>query len=380
MVIIDKGSVSKQQDKWGDLNYHILRVKDADELTSKQKEKVIDGFNKIIKIFGENWFREAAVANHPLIWYFRNLAPWTRFWLLDFGKKLDELKSLPNFEKLKNKLKTPQLFDASLAELEVAAKLKRASINVELYPKIDSGESDFKAVTDDTEIYIEVTTVGSSEEEMEAEKTYHELVAEPLVFNFNVESACKVHKILRQPQVRAAYRRKIKQVIGRVKNEQRCAEISEPVIDCIVCPKGKLNEVKQWMKEKGLTATYGGPPYHDDELKRIRGKIQKKVKQLPKDKPGVIVVFGNHLGWARGEEDYIQIANELEEPVYKHSRLTLGVVTTTNHLGSEESFIEKGNRVIVQKASYGILQENTIIIKNRNSIFPLNEEILNAFL
>lgn len=366
------------QNRWDDWDYHIERVKSAEELTSEQKKEVIDGFEAIREIFDEGWLKEAVEKNHPLIWYLHNLAPWTRFWLLDFAKKLIELKSLQKFEEIKRGLIDPKKFGASIAELEIATKLKRAGIDVELYPKIDSKECDLKAKINDAEIFIEITVLGASEEEREASKT-NELVR-LLAYNFDFESSCKIYKPLSKPR-REELQRKIKYTIEEVKKKGCCKEISEPgVIDCFICPKGKSDELKQLLKEKGLTRTYEGPPFSSDEIRRIRKKIQNETEQLPKNKPGIIIVFDdNLLGWARGEEDYFQIAYKLEETIYDESQLMFGIVTNRG-IGHEESFREIGNWIIIRKSPYEILQESTIIIKNKYCEFPIDEKILNAFV
>lgn len=364
-------------EKLSDWGYHIEQVRNDEDLTGEQREEVMESIFKIKEVFGEDWLKKAVETRHPLFeMYFINMAPWTRFWLLDFGKKLKDIENIPNSNELVNRLKGADSYSASVAELEVLSKLKRAGIDVELYPKVVSGVPDLKAVVDGVEIFIEVTEMGASEESMEAGRT-HRLV-HLVAFNLDIESSCKIYKPLSVPHI-GDLRAKIQKAIEEVKKKNCCREISEPgVIDCFICPKGKSDELERLLKERGLKRTLEGPPYSTDELRRIKKKIQDKVKQLPKDKPGIIVIFDPNI-WVINKEDYYEIAYELEEAIYGERRLMLGIIWGGVDSRFGEFFVEKEDWVIVQKILYGVLPENRIIIKNKYCKFPINEKILKAF-
>lgn len=360
-------------------DYYIERVKNAVYLTEEQKKRAIEIICKLREIFGEAWLENAVKTNHWLIVLLGDRTPNAFFWILEFGEKLKKVENVKNFKELLRKLKNAREFSAANAELEVAAKLKRACIDVELYPKIDSEVCDLKAKTIDSEFFIEVTALGPSIAESEASKTF-ELVR-LVSWNFDIEASCKIHEILSAPE-REKLERKIKYAIKKVKKEGCCRDISEAgVIDCFICPKDKSEDLSKMLKEKGLKRTFEGPPYSLNAIERIKKKIQKKTGQLPKNKPGVIIIFDDSLlGWTLGEEDYRQIANELGEIIYDTSRLMLAIVIDkSSGIGSEASFREMGNLISLRKLPYGMLQEDAIIIKNKNCEFPINEKILNAF-
>lgn len=361
-------------------DYYIERVKNAVYLTAEQKKRAIEIICKLREIFGEAWLENAVKTNHWLIVLLGDRTPNAFFWILEFGEKLKKVENVKNFKELLRKLKNAREFSAANAELEVAAKLKRAGIDVELYPKIDSEVCDLKAKTIDSEFFIEVTALGPSVAESEASKTF-ELVR-LVSWNFDIEASCKIHEILSAPE-REKLERKIKYAIKKVKKEGCCRDISEVgVIDCFICPKDRSEDLSKMLKEKGLKRTFEGPPYSLNAIERIKKKIQKKTGQLPKNKPGVIIIFDDSLlGWTLGEEDYRQIANELGEILYDTSRLMLAIVIDkSSGIGSEASFREMGNLISLRKLPYGMLQEDAIIIKNKNCEFPINEKILNAFL
>lgn len=375
-MITDKEPKIQNLNNW---DYFIERVKKAGYLTREQEKRAIEIIYKIREIFGEAWLENALKTNHWLIVLLGDRTANAFFWILEFGEKLKEVENIKNFDELLRKLKNAKEFSASNAELEVAAKLKRASIDVELYPKIDSKVCDLKAKTTDAEIFIEVAAMGPSIAERGASKAF-ELV-NLIAWNFDIEGSCKIHEILSAPK-REELKRKIKYAIKEVKKEGCCRDISETgVIDCIVCPKNKSEDLSKMLKEKGLKRTFEGPPYSINAIERIKKKIRKKTRQLPKNKPGVIIIFDDSLlGWTREQEDYFKIAHELEKTIHGNSRLMLGIVIDKSlGIGSEASYREMGNLISLRKSPYGMLQEDTIIIKNKNCKFLINGKILNAF-
>ena len=361
-------------------DYYKEQVKTAGYLTEEQENRVIEIIYKMKEIFGDDWLEKAVETNHWLIVLLGDRTSNAYFWILEFGEKLKEVENVKNFNELLRKLKNAREFFASNAELDVAAKLKRAGIDVELYPKIDS-VCDLKAKTiDAAEFFIEVATMGPSIVESEAAKTF-ELVR-LIAWNFDVKGSCKIHEILSASE-RERLEKKIKYAIKKVKEEGCCRDISEVgVIDCFICPKDKSDDLNKMLKEKGSRRTFEGPPYSINAIERIKKKIHKKTKQLPKNKPGVIIIFDDSLlGWTLREDDYRQIANELEKILYGTSRLMFAIVIDKSPgIGSEETFKEIKNLIILRKSPYEMLQEDAIIMKNKNCKFPINEKILNAFL
>lgn len=125
------------QQNLSDWNYHIGQVRNNEYLTEEQKKEVIDGIYKIREIFGENWLEKAVKTHHPLLWYLNDRVPHALLRILEFGKNLKDVENVQNFNGLLNNLKEARQFFASVAELKVAAKLRRAGIDMELYPKVD---------------------------------------------------------------------------------------------------------------------------------------------------------------------------------------------------------------------------------------------------
>ncbi len=361
-------------------DYYKEQVKTAGYLTEEQENRVIEIIYKMKEIFGDDWLEKAVETNHWLIVLLGDRTSNAYFWILEFGEKLKEVENVKNFEELLRKLKNAREFSASNAELEVAAKLKRAGIDVELYPKIDSKVCDLKAKTIDAEFFMEVAAMGPSIAESEALKTF-ELVR-LIAWNFDVAGSCKIHEILPALE-REELKRKIKYAIKKVKKEDCFRDISEAgVIDCFICPKDKSENLSKMLKEKGLKRTFEGPPWSINAIERIKNKIKKKTGQLPKNKPGVIIIFDDSLlGWTLREEDCRQIANDLGEIVYGTSRLMFAIVINKSlGIGSKRPSREMGNLIILRKSPYGMLQEDVITIKNKNCKFPIDEKILNAFL
>lgn len=371
------------EERFTELNYYCERVKENANLTDKQKEEILKGLNKLRKILGENQLKEALRKRHPIFDFLRNQAPWSQFYVAELGRKLMMLRDVPNFERLKATLMSKDEFYSAEAELEIAVKMKKAGFDIDLYPTLDSKESDIKVCLDGEEYFLEITTLQASEEERAASKTFHFLTW-PFLFDNRISIVGKIHKALSIPHI-LELQRKIRNGITKAIREDRCVELIEPkVMDYFICPKKKAKELYNWLRRKGLKATFEGPSWYDRivEPRRIHKRFQEKYKQLPKDRPGIVVIFSSILHLGRIASNYETLVDMLEETIYAHSRLICGIIVS--YYGSvepETKLIQEPHYVFASKYYPKVLrQEETVIIKNRYSKFKINEKLLRAFI
>jgi len=374
------GQMAAVEERFTEFNYYYERVKENDTLTDRQKEEIIRGFNKLMKVFGESQLREALRNRHPIFDFLRFQAPWSLFYVAELGRKLMMLGEVPNFERLKTMLMNKDEFDSAEAELEIAVKMKKAGFDIELYPTVNSKESDIKVFLDDEEYFFEITTLQASEEERAARKTFYFLTW-PFLSDNRISIMGKIHKTLSIPHIHEL-QRKIRNKITLAIKEDRCLELAEPrVINYLICPKNKVKEQNNWLRRKGLKASLEGPSWYDRivEPRRIRKRFQDKCKQLPKDRPGIVVIFTSLLYLGGIESNCETLVDILEETIYANSRLICGIIISYYGCVQPEitKLIQKPQYVFSSKYYPKILRkEETVIIKNRYSKFQIDDNSL----
>ena len=363
--------------KW---SYHEKMIKENKELSDEDKEKILLGLCHIKRVLGENFLEIAVQERHPILDYFRNTAPWTRFWLKEFGEMLSALEEFPRFEKIRLKLISKKNFSSAISELEIAYRFKTAGFSVEFYPKHRRYECDLKVKKLDTKIYVEVSNIGPSEEERKTSYTLHEL-AKPYLFDSEVEVAGKIYKTLAHPRI-TDIKREINNCVGKAKKKQECFVISKPgILDIIICPRSLSDQTRRWVKQKGLTATLEGPSYDVDEMRRTRRRFRHENRQLPKNDSGLIVLFHDNIIVEGDTTEFYQgLVYEIEEEVYEHSNLIAGVLVFPHFVGSQEASGYEANFAWSRKTRYRLGGENTLVIKNKYSKFKIDEETVQALL
>ena len=362
--------------KW---SYHEKIIRENKELSNKDKDEIFMGLYQIKRILGEDFLLTSVQDKHPVLGYFRNTAPWTRFWLKEFGETLSALEESLRFEKVRQKLISKENFSSAISELEIAYRFKIAGFSVEFYPKHGRYECDLKAKKLDTKVYVEVSNIGPSEEEQKTSYTLHEL-AKPYIFDFEVAVAGKIYKTLSHPRI-AEIKREINNCVRKAKKEQECFLVSKPgILDIIICPRSLSDQTRRWLKQKGLRSTFEGPSYDVDEIRRARRRFRHENKQLPKNDPGLIVLFDDNIVVEGDAESYRRLGYELEEEIYEHSNLIAGVLIFPHFVGADEETHHEANLVWSRKTKYRLGGENTLVMKNRYSRFEIDEEIIQALV
>lgn len=363
-------------EKW---SYHKKAIRENEHLSSSDKEKVLMGLAQVERIFGEDFLEIAIQKRHPILKYFFNNAPWTRFWLAEFGVMLSELEGCDGFERIHERLISEQNFPTALSELEIAFKFKNADFLVEFYPKHGRYECDLKVKKQNEEIYIEIANIGPSEEERKTWHTFHELSG-TYIFDHEVEVAGKVYKSLSSPRI-AEIRRKISSCAKEAKKTKRCIVISQPgIVEIIICPRSLSDEVSKWLKQKGLSSHFEGPSYQVDELRRVVKAFRDENRQLPKDKPGIVVLYHSRIFVKSNADSYRRLVYELEEEIYEHSNLTAGVLVFPDVVGASEAGSYGGDFAWSRKTKSQLKGENTVVIKNKYSKFQISEDAILALI
>lgn len=129
-----------------------------------------------------------------------------------------------------------------------------------------------------------------------------------------------------------------------------------------------------------MSSDLEGPPFDIDEVKRAIRMFREKSPQLPENKPGLIVLFPARL-FAKGDMDsFRKLAYKIEEEIYDHRNLVAGALVLPGLRGSADTGRLAEDFFWSKKTKHQFFGENTLIIRNKYSEFPLHEEIVSALI
>jgi hypothetical protein len=372
------------QDNAGQWQYHLDQINSSDSLDVKQKAEVQGGIAKLREVFDDNWLSMAMRIQHPLVSSILNYAPTSYLSLADLGRKLNLLKEVPSFKELTVRLKNGEQYAGAEAELDAAYKLISSGLSIkELFPKVGKGKADIVVLIDGEEIYCEVATLQDSIKSARASETFQSLTI-PFTFRQDAIIQCQIHKILSKPHINEL-KMKIENALSIVQDTGEPAYINEPgIIDYLVVPRNKEGQLQELVNKFGMKREVSGPPIPIDDERRVENKIWQEVNQLPKDKPGVIVIYANLIYFGEAKQYYNNLAYQIDEAIFDQHNVLLGIVISK--VGSSEPgfLIEEDNYVLAMKEVHDILRESVLIIKNRYSDFKakveINKKVISAFI
>jgi hypothetical protein len=355
-------------------------IKDTN-LTKKEKKLTIKAIDKIANILGEHFLEEVLKDGHPIFQYLANTAPWTRLWLIRFANILTSFEDSSNFDQLIKKLRYAEGYLAVMSELEVANRFRRLDYQIDFYPKTSSRYiSDFLAKKDNACVYFEVSNINWSEEKRKSVRTFDEIALVPYTV-FEVETAGKIYKSLSRPRIQGL-KREINHCIEKAKMEKRLLTLSIPgIIDFAVAPRTLSQEVTKWRTEIGMgDHNWEGPLYDSNELSRIRKTFRDENRQLPKESPGVIVLYDHDIHAQNHQDFYKALTYALEEEIYEHSNLIAGALIFPDFTGASESGCYNREITWSCKEKLDYTGENTLVIRNKYSKFEVDEQIIRALI
>ena len=105
---------------------------------------------------------------------------------------------------------------------------------------------------------------------------------------------------------------RIRQMIQEVKQTGEFTLLKTDCIEVGIAPKDKIESLKKWAKERGISEGISGPPVESNELIRTFEKIKGKLLQLPEIEPGIIVIPATHSGlfWRTSIEEIVSFLSD----------------------------------------------------------------------
>ncbi|MFZ1076409.1 MAG: hypothetical protein WAN47_03140, partial [Nitrosotalea sp.] len=280
-----------------DWDYWITHIDTEEGLTQTEKEKAKSSLRHLKRFFGIS-LPVLAQEGHPIVWnyiyQFHN--PSSRRWFVEFYDAIENVSRCNNSRKLVDKLKNREKFLEILFELDIANRFLKAGLNVEFYPKIDTGKvPDLKVLNPETkeEFFVEITELGQSVQAREVTETFDVISKKLFLTTSNSKPTLlftgRIHKYLSNPH--------LKDILSKIDNAlERCKSsgfeeiIEENVIELVIATDSKRDLLIDWASRRNMTGGFSGPTYQVDEIYRMATKMGTEQKQLPKDHLNIIII------------------------------------------------------------------------------------------
>lgn len=362
-----------------------------EELTHDEQQYVCSGLRVLERVFGDDFLPYIFRLNlpkgkerHPLVYMLVNGAPSTQLYLGRLGETLKALKRVQKFQTLEKFLKDASMFNGAVAHAEVAARLQSADYEIELEPKVGNGKVDVLARKNGEEFFIEVSVVGEGDEGKYARETAHAIW--PRILVTGCIPAGRIHRILSEEE-RDKYQGEIEGAIAEVQTKGVCREIKhEDDFDVFIAPRDKAKELHICLRAKAMEYGCYGPLLTTDQINRVMRKFDDKISKLPKDKPGIVVVYANDLTPFYMARDQVlkEIAHGMKKIVANKHNIILFVLIVPEGCfenGNRYARTDLGNnRTIVQRPIVRGSRENILAVTNMNARFSCPPKIRGAFL
>ena len=368
----------------GNWEKHFALISKSEFISQTEKEIILNGQRKLAELFDDEWLSEVASHGfvHPLIGYLANEGPIAQLKLADLGNKLNTLKHVQGFDKLKGRLKSFREYAGAEAEIEIASKLITNGISgIDFSPAIIRGnkprESDIKAIINRAEIYFEITCLRDSGDTVKAGTTFNDLY---WPHDYELIQYIQVHKILASPRIRE-FKSQIQEAISKVKKTKSYLYVGESgVLDFLAIHPNIREKGKELAKKYNMKPESSGPPAPRDDIRQLKHALRVKSHQLPVDKPGIIILFADLFFFGPAQDFYKEVVYELEDEVYEQSNLvSVIVINNTSVMGDEVFNNTYPHYTLVRKSRNDFTLETILTLRNRYSSFidlPISTKVL----
>lgn len=383
---------------------------DLINLTNKQKNDALEAIQYLRELLGENFLRRCWQHRHPFLFRMFNSAPVSRLELTRFAESLKDLSFATGFDewvKKFKKTKEPEKFTESETVLENAHKFRRAGFDIEFEPRIQvklpSGQMrdknpDLKITNPQNgeEIFVEVSQMKSSDDEVKSSETFYllwRLIHRAIDENTVIESDKSGNTVVTAsiyPYVkilRGLDSKELEQVtkeitflIETVKQTQKFQTlVIEDKVEIAVAPLSEQHKAEQWAKDRKMTNFVESPLVPMRETQRARIKIADKIKQLPENKPGIIIIPAGILMFYAYALEYILL--DLESEMEKFPQLLF--VSLYSHVGegkSKNSTTDINDHLFIETMINDLHKEKRIVVRNPNFALRLSKNTLRKII
>lgn len=393
------------EDRWSWDKY--IQQCDLIDLSDTDRQRAKDSLRYLRGVLGEGYLKRAALRGNPMFfWLFTNAASRARLSMIRFADALKNLEGAPGYQTILRRVRKPKSLD-DLAEgcsvIEVANNFSNAGFAVEFEPGVSVADRrgasvlkkpDMRIVNGKTgeEVIIEVSRMKASDHQNRAQRTYdiiwkvliHEgMWTNPLPLKdvtgpTHILPYALIHRGIEDDELRVIVDR-VRQLIAEVRTGGEFKELIIPgVIEVGIASYGDHERAHGWAAARGIkeTSFVDGPDILADEIMRAKRKLHDKLKQLPEDRPGIVVMPAG--------ENFIFLAYDvrglaalLAEEVEKYPKLLCAILFHTFDDGRDESWsVDLGAHTFTRRVRSDKAVEQSLLIRNGKCTLAVSRDTL----
>ncbi|HKV39902.1 MAG TPA: hypothetical protein VJX67_11870 [Blastocatellia bacterium] len=258
----------------------------------------------------DKWLAEALRTGHPLLrYYLLNATAWTRSVLIRIAEAIEALRDKVGFARLMEGLRDPAKFPERQSVLDAGYRFHRAGFDVVFDPKVRiprkvSGElekePDIKLIDPDSgeELFVEVSAQHLAAEHDAISRFSGQL-------NDHLRCLMRQRSVLIQARFHEEMTKlsdsSVQDILIRIDNCAREVQATgtfetlaeQGVIEVGIAPLHLSKALEYWAAAMEIekSQVVSGPSIALKDLKRlVLDKFGKEVRQLPMDRPGILIV------------------------------------------------------------------------------------------
>lgn len=396
-----------EEDHW-DWDKYVQRW-NLSELSDADRQHTHDSLQYLRGALGEGYLRRADRQRNPMLfWYFTDWSDGARLSMIRFAEALKALEGSAGYKAILKRVRRPRDIEELLegkSVVEVAYKFFRAGFSIEEFePRVSVTDHrgvagpknpDMKIVDGETgeEIIVEVSRMKPSDHQNLISHTYH-VIHHVLVFESmqcdpealkNVLSPrrilpyAKIHRGIEEGELRGIVE-DIRRLVERVRASGEFDEMSVPdTIEVGIASYDDHDRVREWAARRGMRRhnLVESPNILTDEIERAKVKLRDKLKQLPDDRPGIVVLTPANENVILFVCDVEGLAADLAEVAGEYPKLLRAVVFQTFDDGKDESWsVNLGPHTFTRLVRGDGAAERSLTIHNTACKHPLAVETL----
>ena len=383
-----------EEDYWNWDKY--IQQCDLIDLSDDDRQRAKDSYRYLRGVLGEGYLKRAFRQGNPMLyWYFINAANLARLSLIRFAEALKALEGAPGYEAILRRIRRPKRLD-EMAEgdsvIEVAQKFLRAGFSVEFEPRVSVADHrgvagpknpDMRVVDAETgeEIIVEVSRMLPSDSQNLTSRTYEviwnvlerdAILGDPealknVLAPRHILPRAKILRGVEEEELKGVVEQ-IRELIARVRGSGKFGELIIPdTIEVGIASYDDHDRAREWAASRGMRENdqVEGADILTDEISRAKVKLRDKLKQLPDDRAGIVVLIPTGTNLILFVYDVRWLVASLAEEVEKHPKLLCAVMFHTFQEGGKESFsINIGPHVVTKLVRSDKVTEQSLIIRN----------------
>lgn len=396
-----------EEDHWSWDKY--IQRWELSELNEADRQHTNDSLRYLRSVLGEGYLRRADRQRNPMLfWYFTDWSDGARLSMIRFAEALKALEGSTGYDAILKRVKRPKNLDELLegrSVVEVAYKFFRAGFSIdEFEPRVSVANHrgvdgpknpDMRIVDRGTgeEIIVEVSRMNPSDHQNLTSHTtrvirhvlvYESMQCDPealknILSPRHILPYAKIHRGIEEDELRSIVEQ-LRKLVEQVRASCEFGELIIPdTIEVGIASYDDHDRARAWAASRGMRDhdLVEGPNILTDEIARLKVKLRDKIKQLPDDRPGIVVLTPANENVILFVYDTRWLAAAMAEEVKQHPKLLRAIMFQTFDDGKDESWsVHLGPHTYTRLVRSDGAAERSLTIHNPDCKHPLATETL----